>query len=212
VIGRDRAIGESGSTVHVDAVRRFHHRLLRSPYFAQKAAILPVILIINGEEVGLAALQFVGWMFVGFWGLELLSYALHRWVFHGLLWRVHRTHHVARHGPFELNDLFSVFFAFASIGLLIAGLHDPFGSPAFGIGAGFTVYGVLYFLIHDLFTHRRYLPFQSRSPMLRLLKQAHLRHHHSAEKPGQEPFGLFLFDPRIVGERIRKPADESPRA
>jgi beta-carotene 3-hydroxylase len=159
----------------------------------------------------LAALQLLCWIFVGFWGLELLSYALHRWVFHGPLWGVHRTHHVARHGPFELNDLFSVFFAIASIGLLIAGLNDPLRSPAFGIGVGFTVYGLLYFVIHDFFTHRRYLPFQSRSPILRLLKQAHLRHHHSAEKAGQEPFGLFLFDPRIVRGRTPK-REETPSA
>ena len=157
----------------------------------------------------MAALQFVGWMLLGFWGLEVVSYALHRWLFHGLLWRVHRTHHVARHGPFELNDLFSVFFALASIGLLIAGLHDPLRSPAFGIGAGFTVYGLLYFMIHDLFTHRRYLPFDSRSPVLRLLKRAHLRHHHSAEKLGQEPFGLFLFNPKILGNRTSKAVEES---
>lgn len=135
--------------------------------------------------------------------MEIASYALHRWLFHGVLWRVHRTHHVARHGPFELNDLFSLFFAAASIALLIVGLSDPLHSPAFGIGVGFTAYGFLYFVIHDLFTHRRYLRFESKNPILRLLKRAHLRHHHSAEKLGQEPFGLFLFDPRIVGRRAQ---------
>ena len=149
----------------------------------------------------MAVLQFFGWILAGFWGLELLSYALHRWVFHGMLWRIHRTHHVARHAPFELNDLFSVGFAAATIALLVVGLGDPLRSPAFGIGVGFTLYGALYFLIHDVFTHRRYLSFRSDNALLRRLKRAHLNHHHSSERLGQEPFGLFLFRYRDFPEQ-----------
>jgi beta-carotene 3-hydroxylase len=182
---------------------------LRFAHFAQKPAILTRPLILKRAEGRDAVLHFLCWTIVGFVGLELLSYALHRWAFHGPLWRVHRTHHVARHGPFELNDFFSLIFALASIGLLIVGLHDPLRSPAFAVGVGFTIYGVLYFVIHDLFTHRRYLPFQSKNPVMRLLKQAHLRHHHSAEQRGQEPFGLFLFDPRLL-RRPTRSVDRSP--
>jgi beta-carotene 3-hydroxylase len=142
---------------------------------------------------GMILLVFLGWTAVGFVGLELVSYALHRWVFHGALWRVHRTHHTARHGLFEWNDLFSLAFALGAIVLLIAGLGDPLGSVSFPIGLGITLYGLCYFVVHDLYTHRRYLPFSSNSRVLQVLKRAHLRHHQSAEKPGQEPFGLFLF-------------------
>ena len=36
---------------------------------------------------------------VAFVAMEVLAYVLHRWVFHGPLWRIHRTHHdPARHG------------------------------------------------------------------------------------------------------------------
>jgi beta-carotene 3-hydroxylase len=140
-----------------------------------------------------AVLQFLGWAIVGFWGLEVVSYALHRWVFHGVLWKIHRTHHVSRHSPFELNDLFSISFAAAAIALLIAGLDDPLRSPAFGIGVGFTIYGLLYFLIHDVLTHHRYFTVRSDNRLVQAIKRAHLRHHHSSERGGQEPFGLFLF-------------------
>jgi beta-carotene 3-hydroxylase len=148
-------------------------------------------------------LVFSFWTAAGFVGLELVSYVLHRWVFHGLLWRVHRTHHTARHGLFEWNDLFSVAFASAAIALLILGLGDPLGSIAFPTGLGITLYGLCYFVVHDLYTHKRYLPFSSENRVLQVLKRAHLRHHQSAEKPGREPFGLFLF---AYGKFIQPPA------
>jgi beta-carotene 3-hydroxylase len=152
-------------------------------------------------------LQFMGWVAFGFVGLEVLSYALHRWVFHGVLWRIHRTHHGVRHGSFELNDLFAIGFAAASIALIVVGLADPLRSPAFGVGVGFTLYGAVYFVVHDLFTHRRYLKFRSDNRLLRLLKRAHLKHHRSTSQDGSEPFGLFLVrrgdfkDSKVLRER-----------
>ncbi len=140
----------------------------------------------------MAALRFAAWLAAGFGGLEIFSYALHRWVFHGWLWRVHRTHHVARHGRFELNDLFSVGFGGAAVLLLLAGFRDPLGPPWFALGAGITLYGAVYFVVHDVFTHRRYAAFATENRLLNALRRAHLRHHQSAERPGQEPYGLFL--------------------
>jgi len=154
-------------------------------------------------------LEFGGWTALGFAGLELLSYGLHRWVFHGPLWKVHRTHHVRRHGAFEWNDLFSFGFALLAIGLLVAGLGDPVGSRAFPLGLGITLYGFAYFVIHDLYVHRRYLPFDSQNRLFRLLRRAHRRHHQSGEKPGQEPFGLFLFS---YPEFLRTPGRGKLRA
>ena len=204
LIGRECTIGESGPKSSTLGIRQGHHRLLRSPYFAQKPTILRSELIVLTVEVAaVTTLQFLGWIVIGFIGLEILSYALHRWVFHGLLWRIHRTHHGVRHGPFERNDLFSLAFSAASIVLLVRGLSDPIRSPEFGIGVGFTLYGVLYFIVHDLFTHRRYLTFRSRNFVLRFLKRAHLHHHRSQDKEGCEPFGLFLFRYREFAESGR---------
>lgn len=138
-------------------------------------------------------LTFVGWMTGAFVGMEVLSYVLHRWVFHGPLWKIHESHHVKRHGTFERNDAFSAFFTVVAIVLLIVGLPDPLHSVAFPVGLGMTAYGMLYFLIHDLVTHKRFLPIRAKARWIQVVRRAHLHHHQFSDKPGHEPFGLFLL-------------------
>ena len=125
--------------------------------------------------------------------MEIISYVVHRYLFHGLLWKIHKTHHEAHHGLFELNDLFSLFFACVSIGFMYMGYPNPINSIFFALGSGIAIYGILYFIIHDLFAHKRFLPFKSDSKIMRLIRRAHQRHHQSVDKGGQEPYGLFLF-------------------
>ncbi len=137
--------------------------------------------------------KFVLLFIVGLGGLEAFSYVLHRWLFHGLLWPVHRTHHLPRRGVFELNDLFSLFFTLLAGGLLIFAPVPLRASWQFPLGLGIAVYGLLYFVAHDLFTHRRWLPFKHRNATLNRVRRAHQRHHQSVAKKGQEPFGLFWF-------------------
>lgn len=131
----------------------------------------------------------VCFLILGFIGMEIFSYAVHRFIFHGILWKIHATHHKAHKHLFEPNDFFSLFFALVSIGLMIFGDSD-----AFAVGLGISIYGFVYFITHDLFTHRRFLPFKSKNKLLLLIRAAHQRHHQSVEKHGLEPFGLFLFD------------------
>lgn len=138
-------------------------------------------------------LLFLGWIFLGFAGMEIVSYLVHRFIFHGLLWQVHRSHHEPTHGLFELNDLFSIFFAGLSIYLMYQGIESPLTSAYFGVGLGIAIYGLLYFVIHDLFAHKRFMPFKSDNKLMRLIRYAHQRHHQSIDKEGQEPYGLFLF-------------------
>jgi hypothetical protein len=64
-------------------------------------------------------MQFIALTILGFSGLEIFSYAVHRWLFHGVLWRVHQTHHTPRKSWFELNDLFSAGFAGVSVLLIV---------------------------------------------------------------------------------------------
>ena len=136
---------------------------------------------------------FTFFLLAGFTGMELVSYYVHRYLFHGILWNIHKSHHTPRHGLFELNDLFSLFFAGVSIALIWAGSSQPLQSPMFAIGVGTAFYGVLYVIIHDLFAHKRFLPFSSDNALMRLIRRAHQRHHQTAEKEGREPYGLFLF-------------------
>lgn len=134
-------------------------------------------------------MQFIGFIILGFIGMELFSYAVHRFLFHGILWKIHISHHKAHHGFFEPNDIFSLIFALVASGLIIFG-----NSNAFAVGLGITIYGFIYFITHDLFTHHRFLPFNSKNRILRLIRAAHQRHHQTTEKHGYEPYGLFLFD------------------
>lgn len=138
-------------------------------------------------------LIFCGWMAGAVVGMELLSYVLHRWIFHGPLWILHASHHRKRTGALERNDAFGVFFAAASIALMLWGLSDPLASVSFPIGLGMTVYGMLYFSVHDMLTHKRFYPWSTQSAWLESVRRAHLRHHQAVGKVGAEPFGLFLF-------------------
>jgi len=139
-------------------------------------------------------MQFVAFVILGFIGLEIFSYVAHRWLFHGVLWRVHQTHHLPRKGFFELNDVFSLIFAFASMSLMFFAEKPFLESVSFPIGLGIAIYGALYFVAHDLFTHRRFLPFSSTNKMLLTIRAAHQRHHQTTAKRGIEPFGLFIFN------------------
>ena len=140
-----------------------------------------------------------------FAGMEVTAYVLHRFVFHGLMWKVHKSHHAAghTHGPFEANDLFSLGFAAASVAMMWAGRAGPLASTAFPLGAGVAVYGVLYFVLHDLYAHGRFAPFRTKIAAAQAVKRAHGRHHQSLTKVGQEPYGLFLFPPSY-GRRFRR--------
>jgi beta-carotene 3-hydroxylase len=134
-------------------------------------------------------MRFIGFTIFGFAAMEIFSYLVHRFLFHGVFWRIHQTHHKPNKFYLELNDVFSIIFALASIGLIVSG-----NETAFPIGLGIAIYGFVYFIIHDFFTHRRFLPFGSQNKFLLTIRAAHQRHHQSIEKDGLEPFGLFLFD------------------
>ena len=135
-------------------------------------------------------IQFILLTILGFTAMEFFSYAVHRYVFHGILWRVHQTHHTPRKGWFEFNDIFSLIFAVVSMALMIFAEKPLSNSLAFPVGLGIALYGFFYFITHDLFTHRRFLPFKSQNGILLTIRAAHQKHHQSIEKP----FGLFVFD------------------
>ena len=157
-------------------------------------------------------LRFALLTFAGFAAMEVAAYVLHRFLFHGVLWRIHQTHHRDdghEHGPFELNDLFSLGFAAASMGAMWVGRADPLASVAFPLGLGVALYGGLYFVLHDLYTHGRFVPFKTKNPAAQTIKRAHGRHHQSLTREGQEPYGLFLFPPSM-GRRFKRKRDARP--
>lgn len=128
--------------------------------------------------------------------MEGVAYAAHRWVMHGPGWFLHKSHHGARTGLFEANDLYAVIFAVPSFLLLLGGVHLGWGDWAVWVGAGIAAYGAIYFGFHDVIVHRRvghrYVP---RSRYMKRIVQAHRLHHATEGKHGSVSFG-FLWAPR----------------
>ena len=144
---------------------------------------------------------FIGSTLFGFARLEGLSYGLHRWLFHGILWPIHKTHHHPHKQRIEWNDSFSVIFgSLSALWFLIPHLiplSKTWAVACTGIGTGWTIYGVIYFVVHDVFTHRRYFRrWKTDSKWVHRLVKAHRDHHKDLSKPGAEPFGLFWVDPK----------------
>jgi beta-carotene 3-hydroxylase len=122
--------------------------------------------------------------------MEVLSWAMHKFLFHGPLWFIHKTHHQQRHGFFELNDIFSFGFGALALWLLWAGHQDL--NYKFWIGAGISIYGVIYFIFHDWFIHNRLKAFKSENKYLKGIRRAHKIHHKSTKKEDSEEFGLLV--------------------
>lgn len=134
-------------------------------------------------------------------GMEFFSFYAHKYVMHGWGWGWHRSHHEARTGWFEKNDLYAVVFAAFAIVLIALGTGG--WHPLEWVGAGMTAYGFLYFLAHDGLVHKRW-PFTlvPRSGYLKRLYQAHLMHHAVSGKERCVSFG-FLYAPSTARLRAQ---------
>lgn len=136
--------------------------------------------------------------------MEVASWAIHRYIMHGPLWNIHRTHHVHGKGFFELNDLFSLFFGSIAVALLVVGLanNNPYAT---GGGLGISIYGLVYFVLHDVLIHRRIKTGGTiKNKYLRGLAHAHRDHHKSRERDGAIVFGLLWVPLRYFTKKNRK--------
>lgn len=133
--------------------------------------------------------------------MEGVAWVAHRWVMHGPGWFLHESHHRARTGRFELNDLYAVIFAIPSILLLYAGVQLGWWQGFTWIGAGIAAYGAIYFGFHDVIVHQR-IPhrYVARSRYMKRIVQAHRLHHAVESKHGTVSFG-FLWAP--PAERLK---------
>jgi beta-carotene 3-hydroxylase len=122
--------------------------------------------------------------------MELLSWAMHKYLFHGPLWFIHKTHHQERHGWLELNDVFSIGFAAFALWLIWTGHYTL--DYRLWIGIGISIYGNVYFIFHDWFIHNRFKAFKSNSRYLMAIRRAHKIHHKSMKKEPAEEFGLLV--------------------
>jgi beta-carotene 3-hydroxylase len=139
-----------------------------------------------------------------FVGMEVVAYLAHKFVMHGPLWSLHRSHHVPHDHALERNDWFGVFFALPSIVLIWVGTNVY--APALWIGLGMTAYGAAYFIFHDVIVHRRLkVPYKPAGGYLQRITQAHRMHHATRERDGAVSFG-FLYAPTLDRLKARREA------
>ncbi len=142
-----------------------------------------------------------------FVSMELVAWFTHKYVMHGLLWGLHRDHHNKDHdGFFERNDTFFLIFAVPGILLIYFGTLHGAMDPRLWIGAGITLYGAAYILVHDIFIHQRVKFFtRTNNVYLSALRKAHKVHHKHLGKEDGECFGM-LWPPRkyLVEARQKK--------
>ena len=140
--------------------------------------------------------------------MECVAWLTHRYLMHGPLWFLHKSHHRRREGRFELNDAFGLIFAVPSMILIWYGVR---GQPALlAIGLGMTAYGALYFLFHDVLVHRRIKHgFVPKGGYLERVVRAHLMHHRTTTKHGAVSFGfIFAGDPEKLRARMAERRQE----
>ena len=130
--------------------------------------------------------------------MEFVAWSAHKYVMHGFLWNWHEDHHKPKYekeGFFEKNDLFFLVFAIPSAACYMLGtLYEPLRILLF-IGIGISVYGLIYFLIHDVYIHQRFKWFrQLDSKYSKAILKAHGAHHAVQDKEGCVSFGLLVVD------------------
>lgn len=141
-------------------------------------------------------LLFIGVTLATFVTMEGVTWCTHKFVMHGFLWYLHEDHHQPKYqNILEKNDAFFVIFAIPSIALFYFGL-EPVLNFKFFIGLGILLYGIAYFLVHDVLIHQRFKWFKhTKNKYLIGLRKAHKIHHKHLGKEHGECFGM-LFVPK----------------
>lgn len=138
--------------------------------------------------------------------MEFVAWSAHKFLMHGWLWSWHEDHHKPhheKHGFFEKNDLFFLVFAIPSAISYIVGLATPQRWLLF-VGIGISIYGLIYFLIHDVYIHQRFKWFrQLDNRYSRAILRAHGAHHAKTSKYDCESFGLLIVNPKYFRKRER---------
>lgn len=130
-------------------------------------------------------------MVLGFAIMEFSGWFIHKYIMHGPLWGIHKTHHQPSKTFFELNDLFSLLFGSIAVLLIFLGVGEL--DFRFWMGVGISIYGISYFFIHDVLVHRRIKWFERpKSNFLLGIFKAHQAHHATNKKDDAVSFGLFV--------------------
>jgi beta-carotene 3-hydroxylase len=140
-------------------------------------------------------------------GMEFMAWFSHKYIMHGVLWSWHADHHLPKHqkeGFFEKNDRFFLVFAIPSaFSYMFGSMTSHFW--VFFIGVGISLYGLTYFLIHDVYIHQRFSWFRQLDGWYsRGILRAHGAHHANTSKESGESFGLLVVRSKYFKKRKSK--------
>ncbi|MBX2971755.1 MAG: sterol desaturase family protein [Flavobacteriales bacterium] len=141
--------------------------------------------------------------------MEGVAWATHKYVMHGFLWRLHADHHRKDHyHVLERNDTFFLIFAAPSIALFAIGSHKGLHTPWLWIGLGILLYGIAYFLVHEVFIHQRIKWLRNtKSAYFLGIRRAHKAHHKHPGREHGECFGMLWVPPKYFREARRALAE-----
>lgn len=137
--------------------------------------------------------------------MEVVAWCTHKYVMHGLLWTLHRDHHRKdHHHRLERNDAFFLIFAVPAFILFLVGARSGIGDIRIWIATGITLYGLAYFLVHEVFIHQRLKWWRnSDNRYLRAIRRAHKMHHKHLGREHGECFGMLLVPLKYFREAWR---------
>ena len=129
---------------------------------------------------------------VTFFFMEFVAWFTHKFIMHGFMWFLHRDHHEPHDNVLEKNDWFAFIFAIPSATLWYLGVVHKIDF-IFYIGIGIAVYGVTYFLVHDVIVHQRIKILRNwNNRYVRAIRRAHKIHHKKLVKEDGESFGFVI--------------------
>ncbi len=133
-----------------------------------------------------------------FFGMEAVARLMHKYLMHGILWPIHKDHHIDMGHKFQRNNLFGLIFSAISIFLFIETFLT--GSSVYAsIGFGLLFYGIAYLIIHDMIIHNKYihLRYRHHSKYMDNIIAVHEYHHtYRGDKKGVN-WGFLLYVPGI---------------
>ena len=138
-----------------------------------------------------------------FLGMEGVAWSAHRYLMHGPLWFLHEDHHRGGYHPFQKNDAFFLIFAIPSwLCIMLGWMNEVWWVVS--IGVGILLYGVCYFLVHDVVVHGRFKWWtRSNNRYIKAIRWAHKMHHKHLRKEEGESFGLLIFS-RKYWDKVRR--------
>lgn len=137
-------------------------------------------------------------IFITFFIMEFVAWFTHKYIMHGFLWFLHEDHHNQPKTFFQKNDSFFLIFALPGWLFMMFGIIYQFDFR-FYIGIGVLIYGLAYFLVHEVIIHRRFpklrkivISILGENSYLRNLTRAHHVHHSVLQKEGASTFGMLI--------------------